>query len=98
MCNVPNFYNNSILSLKYLFRDLIFLKITYIDEPLHVALLEVEEDRGIVEVGQVRHVLAAVVLRGVHLVLVIILQHCSRREQRRQEALQTKIFSGKMQF
>ena len=68
---MPNFHNNSILSLKYLpFPGLNFLEdiLTYIDEPLHVALLEVEEDRGIVEVGQVRHVLAAVVLRGVNLV------------------------------
>jgi hypothetical protein len=40
---------------------------TYIDEPLDVALLEVEEDRCVVEVGQVRHVLATVVLRRVHL-------------------------------
>jgi hypothetical protein len=40
---------------------------TYIDEPLDVALLEVEEDRCVVEVGQVGHVLATVVLRRVHL-------------------------------
>ncbi len=41
---------------------------TYIDEPLDVALLEVEEDRCVVEVGQVRHVLATVVLRRIHLI------------------------------
>jgi hypothetical protein len=40
---------------------------TYIDEPLHVSLLEVEEDGGVVEVGQIGHVLTAVVLRGVNL-------------------------------
>ena len=40
---------------------------TYIDESLYVSLLEVEEDGRVVEVGQVGHVLAAVILRRVHL-------------------------------
>ena len=38
-----------------------------VDEPLDVALLQIEEDRGVIEVGEVRHVLTAVVLGRVHL-------------------------------
>ena len=38
-----------------------------VDQPLHVALLQVEEDGGVVEVGEAGHVLAAVVLGRVHL-------------------------------
>ena len=44
-----------------------FDHLAYIDEPLDVSLLEVEEDRRVVEVGQVGHVLATVVLGRVHL-------------------------------
>ena len=40
---------------------------TYVDEPLNISLLEIEEHGGVVEVGQVGHVLTAVVLRRVHL-------------------------------
>ena len=38
-----------------------------VDQPLHVAHLQVKQDRGVIEVGQVGHVLAAVVLGRVHL-------------------------------
>ena len=38
-----------------------------VDQSLNVALLQVEQDRGIIEIGQVGHVLATVILRGVHL-------------------------------
>ena len=56
-----------------------FDHLAYIDEPLDVSLLEVEEDRRVVEVGQVGHVLATVVLRRVHLgdQLLLVLLHLS---------------------
>ena len=54
--------------------DLLLNK-TYVDEPLNISLLEIEEHRGVVEVGQVGHVLAAVVLRWVHLPYGRIMQH-----------------------
>ena len=38
-----------------------------VDQPLHVAHLQVEQDGGVIEVGQVGHVLAAVVLGRVDL-------------------------------
>ena len=38
-----------------------------VDQPLHVAHLQVKEDRGVIEVGQVGHVLAAVILGRVDL-------------------------------
>ena len=38
-----------------------------VDQPLDVPLVQVEEDGGVVEVGQVGHVLAAVVLGRVDL-------------------------------
>ena len=38
-----------------------------VDEPLNVPLLQIEEDRGVIEIGEVRHVLTAVVLGRVHL-------------------------------
>ena len=38
-----------------------------VDQPLDVPLVQVEEHGGVVEVGQVGHVLAAVVLGRVHL-------------------------------
>ena len=38
-----------------------------VDEPLNVTLLQIEEDGGVIEVGEVRHVLTAVVLGRVHL-------------------------------
>ena len=36
-------------------------------EPLNIALLQVKQDRSIIEVSQVRHILATVVLRRVNL-------------------------------
>ena len=38
-----------------------------VDQPLYVSLVQVEQDGGVIEVGQVGHVLAAVVLGRVHL-------------------------------
>ena len=48
---------------------------TYVDEPLNISLLEIEEHGGVVEVGQVGHVLAAVELRGVDLADQVLLEH-----------------------
>ena len=45
-----------------------------VDELLHIALLEVEEDGGLVEVSQVGHVLAAVVLGRVDLPNHVLLE------------------------
>ena len=38
-----------------------------VDEPLNVTLLQIEEDGGVIQIGEVRHVLTAVVLGRVHL-------------------------------
>ena len=50
-----------------------------VDQPLNVPLVQVEQDGGVVEVGQVGHVLATVVLRRVHLgdQLLLVLLHLS---------------------
>jgi hypothetical protein len=65
MCTTKDF---QLLGAKYSTGIPIFQSLpTYIDEPLDVALLEVEEYRGIIEVGQVGHILTAVILGRVHL-------------------------------
>ena len=46
-----------------------------VDELVHVANSQVPQDRGVVEVGQVGHVLAAVELRGVDLADQVLLEH-----------------------
>ena len=38
-----------------------------VDEPLHVTTLQIEEDGGVIEIGEVRHVLTAVILGRIHL-------------------------------
>ena len=38
-----------------------------VDQPLNIPLLQIEEDRGVIEIGEVRHILTAVVLGRVHL-------------------------------
>jgi hypothetical protein len=45
---------------------------TYIDEPRVVSLLDVVEDGGLVEAGEVGHVLLLVILGRVHLLHVIL--------------------------
>ena len=47
-----------------------------VDEPLHISLLKIEEDGGVVEISQTGHILATVILRRVDLcnqVLLILL-------------------------
>lgn len=46
----------------------------YVDELGVVTLLQVVEDRSIVEVGQIRHVLAFLVLGRVHLLQLVLLE------------------------
>ena len=38
-----------------------------VDQPLNVAVLQIEEDGGVIEIGEAGHVLAALVLGRVHL-------------------------------
>ena len=45
-----------------------------VDEPFNVALLQIEQNTGLVEVGQVGHVLATVVLGGVDLPNHVLLE------------------------
>ena len=45
-----------------------------VDQPLYVALVQVEQDGGVIEVGQVGHVLAAVVLGRVDLGHQVLLE------------------------
>ena len=47
-----------------------------VDEPLNISLLQVEQNRSVIEIGQGRHVLAAVVLGRIdlsHQVLLVLL-------------------------
>jgi len=46
----------------------------YVDELGVVTLLQVVKDRSIVEVGQIRHVLAFLVLGRVHLLQLVLLE------------------------
>ena len=38
-----------------------------VDQSLDVTLLQIEEDGGVIEIGEVRHVLTAVILGRIHL-------------------------------
>lgn len=59
-------------------RESIYLSVAitepYVDELGVVTLLQVVEDRSIVEVGQIRHVLAFLILRRVHLLQLVLLE------------------------
>ena len=41
-----------------------------VNEPLNIALLQVKQHRGIIEISQVRHVLTAIILRRVDLIFL----------------------------